>query len=227
MIATWQAPLSDGKSSEELLVAFDEGRSQRVLILPALFDEANTLRRLTLQIMRALDAAGIDAFLPDLPGCNESLAPLNKQTIAHWKVAALAAAEQASATHVLAIRAGALLAPSHLPGWHYAAQTGPKLLRGLIRARTIASRESRREETSEELMEIGRRDGLILAGWHIGAQMFGELETAVPNESAYQAKIAQKDLPGAGLWLRAEPDEDTAQADAIAAIVAGKTEQAA
>ena len=69
MISTWQATLPDGTTSEELLLAFDQGRERRVLILPAWFDEANKMRRFTVQAMRALDEAGVDAFLPDLPGC--------------------------------------------------------------------------------------------------------------------------------------------------------------
>ncbi|MEL7218652.1 MAG: hypothetical protein AAGK01_09510, partial [Pseudomonadota bacterium] len=85
MISTWNAPLSDGKDSEELLLAFDENRPVRVLILPAWFDEANKLRRFTVEVMRRLDGSGIDSFLPDLPGCNESLAQLSEQTIASWR----------------------------------------------------------------------------------------------------------------------------------------------
>ena len=81
MIATWRAPSLGGKSAEELLVSFDRGRARRVLVLPALFDEANKLRHFTVQIMRALDELGLDCFLPDLPGCSESLVPLEDQTL--------------------------------------------------------------------------------------------------------------------------------------------------
>ena len=49
---------------------------------PALFDEANKLRRRhTVEVIRRLDAAGIDCLLPDLPGCGESLSPLAEQTL--------------------------------------------------------------------------------------------------------------------------------------------------
>ncbi len=222
MIASWQAPLSSGKSSEELLVSYDEGRERRVLILPALFDEANKLRRLTVQVMRQLDLSGVDSFLPDMPGVNESLAPLSSQTLMGWRSQVNAAAKNVSATHFLSIRAGALMAPSDLPGWHYAPQTGAKVLRAMIRARTIAAREDGREESSEQLLETGRRDGLTLAGWTIGGEMFRELETAEPIAAGAAATIAQKELGGAGLWLRAEPDEDDAQAAALANIVAGQ-----
>lgn len=221
MIASWTTPLPSGKTSEELLLSFDETRERRVLILPALFDEANKLRRFTVQVMRKLDGAGADCFLPDLPGCNESLAPLNDQRITSWREAVGCAAAQTGATHFLTIRGGALLAPADLPGWHYAPQTGPKLLRAMLRARIIAAREDGRDESSDQLLETGRDAGLTLAGWPIGAAMFRELETATPHVTEQTSEIAQKTLGGAGLWLRAEPDEDEEQAAALAAIVAG------
>jgi len=220
VIFTWNTPALDGGlAGEELLLAFDRGRPVRVLICPAWFDEANKLRRFTVEVMRRLDTAGVDSFLPDWPGCNESLAPLHLQTLSGWRTCAEAAAEALGATHVLAIRAGALVAPAGLPGWHYATQSGPQLLRAMIRARTIAAREDGISETSEQLLAIGRSTGLVLGGWHIGAEMLRALEAAQPAPSEGQQDIAQVQFGGPGLWLRAEPDEHPAQADALAAIV--------
>lgn len=221
MIFTWNIPALDGDmSGEEMLLSFDRDRPVRLLVCPAWFDEANKLRRFTVELMRRLDAAGIDSFLPDLPGCNESPAPLQDQTLAGWRSAMVAAAEAVAATHVLAIRAGSLVAPPGLPGWHYAAQSGPKLLRSMIRARTIAAREAGVSESSDELISIGRETGLILGGWPIGAAMFRELEAAEPALAAHQTSIAASELGGPGLWLRAEPDDDAGQADRLAALIA-------
>ncbi|MBA4043205.1 MAG: hypothetical protein C0471_02110 [Erythrobacter sp.] len=203
-----------------MLVAIDRDRAMRVLVLPAWFDEANKLRRFTIEVMRRLDAAGIDSLLPDLGGCNESLAPLSEQTLEGWRAQAEAAAANLDATHVLAIRAGALIAPQGLPGWHYAAQSGPKLLRALLRARTIAAREAGRFESAEGLMAQGKAEGLLLSGWHLGARLIAALENAEPAVGSGQEAIAQTDLGGPGLWLRAEPDDDAAQADALASIIA-------
>ena len=220
MISTWTITAPDGSKSEELLVALDRGRDRRVLICPAWFDEANKLRRFTVEVMRRLDAAGIDSFLPDLPGCNDSLARLDAQTLGGWRTGMAAAAQALSASHVLAIRTGALLAPETLPGWHYAPQSGPRLLRGMIRARTIAARENGFDEKADALMALGLREGLTLGGWPLSAAMIGELEGAEPVLAAGQSEITQAMLGGAGLWLRAEPGEDAAQADALAAIIA-------
>ena len=214
MIAAWPAP--DG---EEYALAFDRGRERRVLILPALFDEANKLRHFTVEVMRRLDEAGVDSFLPDLPGCNESRAPLDAQTLTGWRRAAELAARHFGATHALTIRAGALCGPE-LPTWRCAPATGASILRAMLRARVIASKEAGIEETREGLLEAGRKSGLELAGYRLGAAMLGELDVAEPSGGAALANIAQSDLGGAGLWLRAEPDHDPAQAEVLARIVA-------
>jgi hypothetical protein len=86
-----------------------------VLVLPAWFDEGNKLRHFTVEVMRRLDGSGIDTILPDLPGCNESLVPLDAQTLDTWRSAAVAASRRFSATHVLSVRAGAMLSPDALP----------------------------------------------------------------------------------------------------------------
>src|SRR5690606_7125640 len=102
---------SSGSGGEGYALAFDHGRSARLLVLPALFDEANKLRHFTVEVMRRLDRAGIDCFLPDLPGCNESLAPLEAQTLTGWREAAGKAANRFAATHALTVRGSALCAP--------------------------------------------------------------------------------------------------------------------
>lgn len=221
MIFTWNIPAkADAPAGEEMLLAFDRDRAVRVLVAPAWFDEANRMRRFTVEVMRRLDAAGIDSLLPDLPGCNESLSPLEDQTLEGWRSDMVAAAQALRATHVLAIRAGALIAPPGLPGWHYAAQSGPKLLRAMLRARTIAAREVGFAEDFEGLAARGRAEGMVLGGWAIGPALFRALESAAPALGSGQSDIRQDALGGPGLWLRAEPGEDAGQADRLAALIA-------
>ena len=215
MIAAWPSP-----AGEEYALAFDKGRTHRVLVLPAWFDESNKLRHFTVEVMRRLDGAGIDSFLPDLPGCNESLAPLEAQTIASWRTEAAEAAAYFAATHVLTLRAGALIAPDGLPGWRYAPVAGTSLLRGLLRARVLSAREAGRDEDRDALLTEGRERGLELGGYRLGPAMISDLEGSELGPSTKQRDIAQGDLGGGGLWLRAEPDHDPRQADALAAIVA-------
>lgn len=217
MLATWPSPAG----SEEYALSFDRGRALRLLVLPALFDESNKLRHFTVEIMRRLDAADIDSFLPDLPGCNESLAPLERQSLSHWREAAAEAAAHFKATHVLSLRAGALTAPRDLPGWRYAPVSGASALRALLRARVIAAKEAGRRETRDGLLETGTREGLELAGYRLGATMIAQLgESELPE--TVQRDIAQSEIGGAGLWLRAEPDHDPRQAQALADLVAAE-----
>jgi hypothetical protein len=191
-----------------------------VLVLPALFDEANKLRRLTVEVMQRLDSAGIASVLPDLPGCNESRQPLQVQSLDHWRECAMAAAAHFSATHVLTLRGGALTAPPEMPGWNYAPVAGRQVLRAMLRARTIAARETGREETIESLQQLGRSEGVELAGWQLGAELFAQLESAARQPDSAQVEIDQSAIGGGGLWLRAEPGEAPEQANALATAVA-------
>lgn len=188
--------------------------------MPALFEESNRTRHLLVEVMRRLDGAGIDSILPDLPGMNESLAPLDEQTLASWRTAAVAVADHFAATHLLTVRASAILAPPRLPGWRYAPTGGVNALRALLRARTISAREAGADEKAEDLLVLGRSEGLLLAGNRLGAEMIRELEAARLPDSGRLSDIDQSLIDGPPPWLRAEPDFDPGQADALAAIIA-------
>ncbi len=217
MLASWPG----SSAGPELAVQFDRGRVIRLLVLPALFEEANKLRHFTVATMRLLDQHGVDSFLPDLPGCNESIAPLKEQSLASWQAGIQKAIAHFSITHVLAVRGGAMLAPAGYPGWALAPIGGAALLRAMLRVRVLAAREAGREETREALLETGRNSGLELGGWQLGPALITALETAQPLETL--RRITQDDLGGGGaLWLRAEPDHNPQQAAALAAIIAGK-----
>ncbi len=216
----WPNPLPGGASAEEYAIAFDRGRERRLLIVPALFDEANRMRRFSLEVMRRLDASGIDSVLPDLPGTNESLEQLETQSIGSWCSAVAAAVQFFGATHVLAIRGGCLLMPQGVPGWLYAPAKGGSILRQMLRARSLASREAGREESREGLTTLALTDGIELAGYRIGPQLFVDLEHAEAPEREGLTLVEQGLVGGAGLWLRAEPGESREQADALAAVLA-------
>ena len=217
---TWPCPLPGGGEAPETALCFDQGRELRLLIVPALFDEANRLRRLTVEVMRRLDKAGIDCFLSDLPGCNESLQPLEAQTPHSWQAAMQNAARHFHASHVLAIRGGALIAPGDVPGWRYAAVNGASVLRQMMRARILSSREAGIEESQQGLTDLALNEGIELAGHRLCAAFVEQFQPLTPPIGPLLHDIPQDMVGGAGLWLRAEPDEDRAQADALAAIVA-------
>ena len=216
----WPCPAEDGLGEEFALVAGPEG-SQRLLIVPALFEEANRTRRLLAQTMRALAVHGIASVLPDLPGCNESIVSLERQDLASWRASVDAAAMYFGATRVLTLRGGAILAPPGLPGWRFEPLSGASALRHLVRARSVAAKEAGRPEQSAELMAVGRESGLELAGYRLGAAMVGDLADADLTEPGTGvATLTLADLGGSALWLRSEPGEDAAMAEALAAAVA-------
>ncbi len=211
---TWPNP----PHADEYAVRFDRGRKIRVLVVPALFDEGNKLRHFTVETMRALDDAGVDTMLPDLPGTNESLVTLESQTLGTWRDAMTSAAKDFSATCVLTVRGGGLCAPPGLPVLQYAPVAGSSILRGMIRARILADLEAGSDVTQEVLLERGSREGLTLAGYPLASAMIDGLQAASSGET----DIAQSELGGPGLWLRAEPDHDPVQAEALARSVAEK-----
>ncbi|PEQ10638.1 hypothetical protein B2G71_21410 [Novosphingobium sp. PC22D] len=216
----WPCPSDDGGKAGEYALACDRRRALRLLIVPALFDEANRMRRFTVEVMRRLDAAGIDTMLPDLPGTNESLRALDVQTPEGWSRAMAAAAETFAASHALGVRGGCLFTPAELPRLHYAPARPSGLLRQMIRARILASREAGREETTETIRAQALAEGIELSGHRLGAAFFRDFETIEEPADDAARVIEQSDIGGPGLWLRAEPGESDAQADALARIVA-------
>ena len=219
-VESYPCPLPGGAAASEYALTFDAGRQTRVLIAPALFDEGHKLRRFTVEVMRRLDGSGIDCFLPDLPGCNESEQNLALIEPEDWRMALEAAARHFGATHVLAIRGGGLVLPGKLGGWHYAPVKGASLLRTMLRARILSAREAGREETVDQLTEQGLQLGIELAGYSLSGEMLRQLGQLIPGKQPGITALEHELIGGGALWLRAEPDEDAEQADALAAIVA-------
>ncbi|WP_128892750.1 hypothetical protein [Erythrobacter sp. HKB08] len=219
-VTSWQAPIGDGKTREEIALQFRQDRPTRLLVLPPLFDEGNKLRHQLVEVMRRLDLSGIDSVLPDLPGQNESLLTPEKLTLAMLENAAADAAQHFGATHCLSVRNSACFAPVELPGWSYAPVSGSSAIRSLMRARSIAAKEAGREEALSNIEAQARDGGTELAGWKLSAQFFAEMMDAQPRAAEAHTEIRQEEIGGKPLWLRAEPDDDPDQADALAAIIA-------
>ena len=189
-----------------------------MLIVPPLFEEMNRTRRFLVDTMRALDIHGIDSFLPDLPGTNESGQAFSGQSLHTWRSAMVAAARHFGASHVLALRGGVLVFPNTLPGWVVEPVSGASLLRRMLRAGVIAAREAGDHRDSADLLETGRTEGLRLAGFDFSPALIAGLDGARPLDEG-QRKVRQSELGGAALWLRAEPGEDPAQSARLAAVI--------
>ena len=206
-----------------------------VVFVPPLFEEANRLRRTLAGVMRALAREGIASALPDLPGQNDSPVATLAATLNGWR-AALAAfvAIQGRPVVVASLRGGALIddAAAAVGWWRLAPVEGASLLRALYRARIASDREAGQTHDSPALWAMAERDGaLALTGNRLSLAMLRELEAAKVAEVAplrvRTVGGGPDALPGAALWLRAEPGADATLEQAIAADLAEWTRQCA
>ena len=82
----------DGRAEQLLTIGSGD---PAILFVPPLFDEMNRMRRTLVLAMHALAERDIASTLMDLPGANESLAPLEEQSLTRWREAVAAAADAA------------------------------------------------------------------------------------------------------------------------------------
>lgn len=195
-----------------------------ILIVPPLFEEANRTRRTLVLAMRALATEGFAAWLPDLPGQNESLVPLAHVDLTRWQEAlAKVAADVGGPVIIASVRGGALIdhQAKAAAWWRLAPVGGAALLRTLMRARVSADREAGRTSSLESLQEQAQTAPLLLAGNLLSPAMVAGLGTSETQAVAPLRSIGlgTDGIAGTPLWLRAEPGEDSAMAAAIAADI--------
>lgn len=208
---------------EEACLAFGpEDAARRILIIPPLFDEMNRVRAMLVTAVRGLAERGVATMLPDIPGCNESLAGISSQTIENWQGAMTAAAQQLSATHVASIRGGALIDSAvALPHWRLAPAKGASLLKTMLRTRIASDKEAGKTSSVETLMAAAQSRPIELSGYVLGIDMLMSLDAALPDASieAHEMSVGEEagQLWGKPIWLRAEPQEDPDMSAALAA----------
>ncbi len=194
--------------------------ARRIMIVPPLFDEMNRVRAMLVGAMRGLAGCGVMTLLPDLPGCNESIAAITEQSLASWQRAMSAAAHQLGATHVASIRGGALVVTDiALPQWRLAPVKGASLVKTMLRTRMASDKEAGLGSSIESLMTDANNGPLELSGYRLGADLLAELDVAVPDDTAFEITLGDGpgQLCGKPLWLRAEPKEDAEMSTALAA----------
>ena len=215
---------------KELCLSFASPSSRRVILVPPLFDEMNRMRKMMVDVMRSLHALEIGSFLPDLPGTNESLVALERVTLSDWRKAVQACTQQHQISHIASFRGGALTVANMLSAdhWIFSPVKGATILRTMLRTKIAADRESGSNTSLAELTARAEARPLELAGNIIGSELFAQLNAAdVPdleNQRIVRLEADNKpgdgQVPGSALWLRAEPDDDTAMSAAIARDIA-------
>jgi hypothetical protein len=203
------------RGGTEMLFRHGAGSSITLLILPALFEEANRMRRFTVSVMRNLAENQIGTILPDLPGCGESLNKLSDVTLADWQAAVSNLTGNIFAS--VAIRGGALLDNVFENRWRLAPETGERLLRDMVRATSFSEGIS-----AVELDTQARSHATRLAGNLIGPELYATLHEAVPVSAAHIANV-----DGPKLWRAAEPGDDPEYARLLADDIAAWTKTCA
>ncbi len=179
------------------------GSGPALLFLPPLFEEMNRTRALLAGTMRALASRGFECWLPDLPGTGESERALEAVSWQDWKDAAASAFEAAGALASVSLRGGALLDSAAPARWRFAPATGASLARDLARA---------------GLMTEGG------GGYAPSEALLAALAEAEPPDGgtlrvvrlATDRSEADLKLDGPPLWRRAEPQNSSELAAAIA-----------
>jgi hypothetical protein len=196
-----------------------------ILIVPPLFEEANRTRRTLVLAMRALAARSFAAAMPDLPGQNESIVALEDADLAGWQAAlAEVAAGIDGPLLVASVRGGCLIdhRVEAAGWWRLAPVGGSSLLRTLLRARVSADREAGVTSSLESLNRTAKNEPLLLAGNRLSPAIIEQLGAAEvqPVEPLRSVALGAEGIAGTPLWLRAEPGEDAAMAEAIAEDIA-------
>ncbi|WP_448661038.1 hypothetical protein ACG3SL_10430 [Sphingomonas sp. CJ20] len=197
----------DWAGGREAMVRFGPDTGPVMVAALPLFEEANRTRAFVVTILRALAARGIAGALPNLPGQGESLVATEDARVADLR-RAFAAACAGRRAFAIGVRSGALLdAEAVVAGrWHLAPQTGAELLRELERQRHAG-------------------DGTGYGGNAVAPELLAELGDCAPQPARTvrldtDPKPADLKLPGAPLWRRAEPDNDSALAERLADDIA-------
>ena len=211
-----------GGQQEQVLGFGDQDAARKILIIPPLFDEMNRVRRMLVGAMRDLATCGVATYLPDLPGCNESLALMPEQDLAIWRAAMALAAQRLGATHVAAIRGGALVDDSiTLPHWRLAPAKGTSIIKMMMRTRIAGDKEAGVLTSMDDLMAEAQISRVELSGNVLNRKMveqLGEAEPAtLPNIRTVTLGDGPDMIAGSALWLRAEPQDDAIMSVAIAA----------
>lgn len=215
---------------KELCLSLAAQSSRRVMLVPPLFDEMNRMRKMLVDVMRALETLEVGSIMPDLPGTNESLVPLGLVTLTDWQKAVETCAQQHDISHVASFRGSAVTVTNlrQADHWIFSPVKGATILRTMLRTRVAADKESGQATSLAELTAQAGSGPIELAGNILGSRLFTELNAAeIPdfiNQRVVRLESDNKpgdgQIPGSALWLRAEPDDDPAMSSAIARDIA-------
>jgi pimeloyl-ACP methyl ester carboxylesterase len=196
------------RGGTEMLLRHGAGSPVTLLVLPALFEEANRMRRFSVCVMRLLAAQQIGTILPDLPGAGESQTKLSDVTLGDWCDAVSALSSNVWGS--IAIRGGALLDKPLRNRWQLSPESGERLLRDMVRATALSAGVS-----PSNLAAQARKEPTRLAGNLLNPALYTALSEAMTLDGAHVSPDE-----GPKLWRAAEPSDDPEFARRVAADIA-------
>jgi hypothetical protein len=188
----------------EPLLHYGPATGPQLLVLQPLFEEMNRCRALVAALCRGLATRGVGCWMPDLPGCGESVRGLEAVRWSDWTDAVgatcswIAAESGAPPAGSVALRGGALLDTGAARRWRLSPVSGASLLTDL------------------------RRSGLLASGaYPLGAALAEPLNRAQPEGAARTVRLSGDERPcdaridGPAIWRRPEPESAAALADTL------------
>jgi hypothetical protein len=192
------------RGGTEMLLRHGAGSPLTLLVLPALFEEGNRMRRFTVSVMRTLAARGIGTILPDMPGTGESITDLADVALQDWHDAISELIGNCSGS--IAFRGGALLDADARHRWRLAPESGERLLRDMTRATAFS------EGVPGSTIDIlARAAPTRLAGNLFNPELYTALHEAAPIGDAHITSVE-----GQKLWRAAEPGDDAEFVERVA-----------
>ncbi len=192
--------------------------TSNIIMIPPLFGEMNKIRSILIDVARQLSDRNISCLIPDLPGTNESKAAFNTQNLSLWRDAIAQCAQQHQATHIASFRSGCLIdnIGSQYHHWRLNPTKGASIIKTMLRSKLLSLKESGQHVTSDMLSEQASQSGIELAGYYINADMFIQMQQAVPAEidQLIENKLGDT-IKGVAIWLKSEPDYDAELAESI------------
>ena len=188
------------RGGREAMLRLGPTTGRPLVIVPPLFEEANRMRRLLVEVMRALAAHDIATLLPDLPGMGDSCVATRDARIDDWRDAMKGvAATLPTPIATIAVRGGCLLDAIGVERWRLAPVAGASLLRDMVRATALTA-----GTRPAELTAAARTTATRLAGNLIDPSLYVALDAAEVEGDAHVAQLAGRP------WRRAEPGDDPA-----------------
>ncbi len=217
----------DWAGGREAMIRLGPDTGPVVIVALPLFEEANRTRTFAMGMMRRLATQGIASALPDLPGQGESIVATEHAMMAGWRAAyAAAAAHLGRPAIALGMRGGALLDhDASLAGrWHLAPAQGAALIRELLRAQAMSGVQINIDLTDASDLAAP----VLIAGNRVARPLLRDINAAFPVRDgnvrvvrlATDPAVADLKVVGAPLWRQAEPGDDPALANLLAADIA-------